>query len=247
MIKVAIPGVNGRMGQAVAKAVLQSEDLQLVIATVRDTCEQLGAKVANSDVTITDKILNADFDVLIDFTLPTGVLEHLDYCVAHAKAMVIGATGFTEEQLEQVRNAARKIPIVMASNMSIGVNVCYKLLAQASKMLHGQHSEHGEEWEMSIIDVHHMHKKDSPSGTAKQIAKVLCEHSGKDLDEIAITSERIGDVVGTHVVTFKSPYEFITIGHEAQDRGIFAQGAITAARWVHDREPGLYSMQDVIG
>lgn len=238
MIKIALPGVNGRMGQAIAKAILQTQDMALVIATVRDT-EQVGQKVANSNVIITDKIFHADYDVLIDFTLPEGVMEHLAYCVEHNKAMVIGTTGFTDEQLATIEVAAQSIPIVKAANMSIGVNICMKLWGEAAKLL-------GKDWEMGIIDLHHQHKKDSPSGTAKQISKVLSENSRKNPDEIEMLSDRRGEIVGTHIVTFKSPYEFITIGHEAQDRGIFAHGAVTAAKWVYKRDPGLYSMLDVI-
>lgn len=239
MIKVAIPGVNGRMGQAVASAVLKSNDLELVVATVRDTCEQIGSKVANSDITITTKILSNDFDIMIDFTLPEGVMEHLAFCRANKKAMVIGATGFTPEQLDIINAAAREIPILMSSNMSIGVNICYKLLSNASQLLRN-------DWDVSILDLHHKHKKDSPSGTAKQMAKIVADNTGKNLTDIHIESHRNGDIVGTHIVTFKNPVEFITIAHEAQDRSIFAQGAVVAARWLSNKEPGLYSMQDVI-
>lgn len=238
MIKIAIPGVNGRMGQAVAKEVLQASDLDLVIATVRDVA-QIGQKVVNSNVIISDKILHADFDVLIDFTLPDGVMQHLAYCRANKKAMVIGATGFSEAQLDQIKAASKEIAIVMSANMSIGVNICFKLLAQASQML-------DQGWQTSILDLHHQHKKDAPSGTAKQMANILTENSSKDLTEIEIVSERHGDIVGTHIVTFKTPTEFVTIAHEAQDRSIFAQGAVAAARWAFDKPAGLYSMLDVI-
>lgn len=239
MIKIAIPGVNGRMGQAVASAVLQSDDLELVIATVRDTCHQIGSKVANSDITITTKILNNDFDIMIDFTLPEGVIEHLAYCRTNKKAIVIGATGFSSEQIEQINEAAREIPILMSSNMSVGVNICYKLLSNASQLLR-------DDWDVSILDLHHQHKRDAPSGTAKQMARIVSDKTGKNLTDIQIESYRKGDIVGTHIVTFKNPLEFITIAHEAQDRSIFAQGAVVAARWLSDKGPGLYSMQDVI-
>lgn len=227
------------MGQAVASAVLQSDDLELVIATVRDTCHQIGSKVANSDITITTKILNNDFDIMIDFTLPEGVIEHLAYCRTNKKAIVIGATGFSSEQIEQINEAAREIPILMSSNMSVGVNICYKLLSNASQLLR-------DDWDVSILDLHHQHKRDAPSGTAKQMARIVSDKTGKNLTDIQIESYRKGDIVGTHIVTFKNPLEFITIAHEAQDRSIFAQGAVVAARWLSDKGPGLYSMQDVI-
>lgn len=240
MINIAIPGVNGRMGQAVAKAVLKATDLHLVIATVRDTCAQLGDKVANSDVTISSKILNADYDVLIDFTLPEGVMEHLDYCHTYRKAMVIGSTGLKDAEMQRIKDAAKDIPILLSANMSIGVNVCFKLLMNASKML-------GPEWQASVIDLHHQHKKDSPSGTAKTMAQLLASNTGKALSDIEIVSYRKGEIVGSHIVSFKTPHETITIAHEAQDREIFAEGAVTAARWICGKMPGLYSMLDVIG
>lgn len=240
MIKIAIPGVNGRMGQAVAKAVLQANDLQLVIATVRDTCGLVGNKVANSDVIIEDKILNADFDVMIDFTLPEGVIEHVKYCAENHKAMIIGATGFSVQQMEIIRQASQEIPIVLAANMSIGVNICYKLLATASEMLNNYS-------QISIMDLHHQYKKDAPSGTAKHMAKVIAENSGRETSQIEMVSQRKGEIVGSHIVTFKSSHDTITIAHEAEDRGIYAHGAITAARWIVGKNPGFYSMLDVIG
>ncbi|HSX19891.1 MAG TPA: 4-hydroxy-tetrahydrodipicolinate reductase, partial [Gammaproteobacteria bacterium] len=150
MIKVAVPGVNGRMGQAVVTEVMQSADMDLIVATAR-AGEQLGSKVAKSDVVVTNNISNSDFNVLIDFTLPMGVMEHLAFCREHKIAMVIGTTGFTDEQLVAIKNAAADIPIVLSSNMSVGVNICFKLLASASKMLSDQN------WQMGIIDLHHEH------------------------------------------------------------------------------------------
>lgn len=238
MIKVAVPGVNGRMGQAVANAVLQNPAMQLVVATVRDSA-MVGKKVANSDVVITSGIAETGFDVLIDFTLPEGVMQHLDYCVAHKKAMVIGTTGLSVQQMQRITEASKTIPIVMSANMSVAVNVCFKLLAAAAKML-------GPDWQMSITDLHHQHKKDAPSGTAKHMAKILAENSGQDVIDVAIDSQRYGDIVGTHIVSFKSPTDIITIAHEANDRGIFAQGAVAAATWLHGKPIGLYSMLDVI-
>ena len=153
--------------------------------------------------------------------------------------MVIGSTGFNEQQLNTIKQAATKIPIVKSSNMSVGVNICYKLLATAAKMFDSN-------WDISIVDVHHKHKKDSPSGTAKEMAQVLATSSGKLLDEINIYSERQGETIGEHTVTFASPEEIVMIGHVAESRNIYATGALTAARWINEREPGLYTMQDVI-
>lgn len=239
MIKVAVPGVNGRMGQAVAAEVLSANDLQLVLASVRADNQLLGSKVANSDVVITTGLQDINFDVLIDFTLPAGVIEHVEYCRQHNNAMVIGATGFNAEQLQIVQSAAQHIPILLSSNMSVGVNKAYKLIAYASKMF-------ANDWEASVIDIHHKHKKDSPSGTAKQIAKIIADNAGMELEDIGMHSERQGETIGEHAVIFSNEFEQVIISHISQDRRIYAQGAVIAARWLVQQKPGLYSMLDVI-
>lgn len=237
MIKIAVPGVNGRMGQAVANAVIASNDLHLEIAMVRDTSNLLGSKVANSDVVISNHI-NPNFDVMIDFTLPEALIQHVVYCQENSKAMVIGTTGLSHEQIKTIEQASEVIPIVLSSNMSIGVNICFKLLAQAAKML--------KNTDISIIDLHHQHKKDAPSGTAKTMANIIAKNAAIDLDKITINSQREGEIIGAHIVSFNSPSETITIAHEANSRHIFAEGAVVAARWIYGRQPGLYSMLDVI-
>lgn len=233
-----MPGVSGRMGSLIAQKILQTKDMQLTSATVRDTNELLGQKVANSDVVINNNLSAADFDVVIDFTLPESVLQHINYCVSHNKAMVIGATGFDDKQLHVVKEAAKQIPIVLAANMSIGVNICYKMLAAASKML-------DKSWQISIDDTHHKNKKDAPSGTSKQFAKVINDNINHKT-EIQFSSQRLEEVVGIHTVSIKNQFEEIIVGHIANDRSIYAEGAIVAARWVYNKQPGLYSMQDVL-
>ncbi len=235
-IRIAVPGVNGRMGSLIAQQVSQSQDLTLVLATVRPGNALLGTKVVNSNVSLVSE-LHADFDVLIDFTLPEAVLKHLDFCVRHKKPMVIGATGFSVEQLDILRAAAQEIPIVQGYNMSIGINACYKLLAQAAGLF-------GSNWDVEIYDLHHQHKKDAPSGTAKEMAKIIQQNSPQVA--ISFSSKRHGEVVGEHKVTFKTPEESVQIAHISHDRGIYAQGAIVAARWIYAKTPGLYNMQDVI-
>lgn len=238
MIKVAVPGVSGRMGSMIAQKILQTEGMQLTSATVRDTNALLGQKVANSDVIINTDLSGSDFDVLIDFTLPESVLRHINYCVAHNKAMVIGATGFDDKQLQFIKEAAKKIPIVLAANMSIGVNICYNMLAAASKML-------DKSWQIAIDDTHHKNKKDAPSGTSKQFAKVINDNITHQT-QIQFSSQRLDEVVGIHTVSIKNQFEEIIVGHIANDRSIYAEGAIVAARWVYNKQPGLYSMRDVL-
>ncbi len=177
--------------------------------------------------------------VLIDFTAPAGVVEHLEYCLQHNIAMVIGVTGFTEEQFKLIEQSATKIPIVLSANMSIGVNICYKLLAHAAKLFDNS-------WDVKISDVHHQHKKDSPSGTAKHMARVIAAERGIDTSSIEIISERRGEVVGEHAVIFTNETETVTINHTANTRDIFAIGAVNAARWIQGKKPGFYTMNDVI-
>lgn len=183
--------------------------------------------------------IDSNPDVLIDFTAPEGVVEHLDYCLQHNIAMVIGVTGFSEEQFKLIEQSATQIPIVFSANMSMGVNICYKLLAQASKLFDST-------WKVKISDVHHQHKKDSPSGTAKHMARVIAAERDIDVSNIEITSERRGEVVGEHTVMFTSATETVTINHTASTRDIFATGAVNAARWVYGKKPGFYTMNDVI-
>ena len=239
MTKVAIPGVNGRMGQAVAAEVLSASDLQLVLASVRADNSLLGSRVANSDLVITTGIQSVSFDVLIDFTLPVAVMEHVMYCLQHKKAMVIGTTGFNAEQLEIINAAAQDIPVLLSANMSIGVNKAYKLIAYASRMF-------TEGWQITVTDLHHQHKKDSPSGTAKQIVKIITDNTGKALDDITLHSERRGEVIGEHSVIFSNQVEQVIISHISQDRRIYAQVAVIAARWLVQQKAGLYSMLDVV-
>lgn len=239
MINIAVPGVGGRMGAEIAAQVLQSSHLTLTVAMVREGNKLAGTKLPKSNLVIATSLDSAKFDVLIDFTLPEGVMRHVDYCVQNKIAMVIGSTGLSDPQLKTIRLAAEEIPIVLSANMSVGVNVCYKLLANAAQTI-------DKNWDISILDVHHKNKKDSPSGTAKQMANILSVNSNKPLDEINIYSERQGETVGEHTVTFASEDELIMIAHIAENRSIYAKGALIAAKWVFGRAPGLYSMMDVV-
>lgn len=219
MIKIAVPGANGRMGSVITQLIQESPNLEFVGATRRGRPD--------------------DFDVLIDFTSPEGTMVHLQQCLDNKAAIVIGTTGLTEHQFAAIQQAAKQIPILYSANMSVGVNVCYKLLASAAAMLENN-------WDVSIHDVHHQHKKDSPSGTAKQMAQVIAKNSDRSLEDVKILSERRGEFVGTHSVTFSNPMEDIIIIHMAKDRSIFAAGAITAAQWLYTQKPGLYTIEDLL-
>ena len=214
MINITVPGLNGRMSTAIKNQISRSQDLTLVE-------------------------IDSIPDVLIDFTAPAGVTKHLEHCLQHNIAMVIGVTGFTEEQFKLIEQSAARIPIVFSANMSIGINVCYKLLAQAAKLFDNT-------WSVKISDVHHENKKDAPSGTAKHMARVIAAERGIDVSDIEIISERRGEIVGEHSVMFVNEAETLTINHVANTRDIFAIGAINAARWVYGKNPGFYTMNDVI-
>ncbi|MDP2379025.1 MAG: 4-hydroxy-tetrahydrodipicolinate reductase [Pseudohongiella sp.] len=266
MIRIAIAGVAGRMGRTLVQAVVDKADTAKVCAgiTLPDD-PQLGtdigliAGVGALGVMACQSLVNCleDFDVLIDFTSPEATLVHLDQCVAAGKAMVIGTTGFTAEQKQQISMAARTIPVVFAPNMSAGVNISLKLLQLAAKAL-------GDDVDIEIVEAHHRHKKDAPSGTALRMGEVIAEALGRNLDDVAvygregITGERDrktigfatirgGDVVGDHTVIFAGQGERLEITHKASSRMTFASGAVRAAVWLGSRPAGLYSIDDVLG
>lgn len=228
------------MGAAIANQILQADNLNLALVTARKGNPMVGSKFANTNLVVETDLDAAAFDVLIDFTTPEAMLGHLDYCLQNKTAMVIGVTGLSDQQLDYLLQAAQQIPIVYSANMSLGINICYKLLSTVSKIV-------DQTWNVAISDVHHQHKKDSPSGTAKQLAKIIASERNIDPESVMIKSERRGEVVGEHTVTFSNPAETITISHVANTRDIFANGALNAATWVFSKkEPGLYSMMDVI-
>ncbi|MDP2284113.1 MAG: 4-hydroxy-tetrahydrodipicolinate reductase [Pseudohongiella sp.] len=266
MIRIAIAGVAGRMGRTLVQAVVDKADTAKVCAgiTLPDD-PQLGtdigliAGVGALGVMACQSLATCleDFDVLIEFTSPEATLEHLGQCVAAGKAMIIGTTGFTTEQKQQISMAARTIPVVFAPNMSAGVNISLKLLQLAAKAL-------GDDVDIEIVEAHHRHKKDAPSGTALRMGEVIAEALGRKLDDVAvygregITGERDrktigfatirgGDIVGDHTVIFAGQGERLEITHKASSRMTFASGAVRAAIWLGSRPAGLYSIDDVLG
>jgi 4-hydroxy-tetrahydrodipicolinate reductase len=264
MTNICIVGAGGRMGRTLIEAVQQAEGLELTVATEQAGSSLLGADagemagVGRLDVAITDDPAAhaGGFDVLIDFTRPEGTLHHLEICRSAGRAMVIGTTGFTDGQKQVIREAGGDIPIVFAPNMSVGVNLCLKLLDLAARVL-------GDDVDVEVIEAHHRHKVDAPSGTALRMGEVVAGALGRDLAECAIygregnTGERdrrtigfetirAGDIVGEHTVMFAGPGERVEITHKASSRMTFAKGAVRAAAWLKDRPAGLYDMQDVL-
>jgi 4-hydroxy-tetrahydrodipicolinate reductase len=264
MVRIAINGAAGRMGRALVEACMQHPDLTLGVAVDLPESGCIGkdagmiAGVGECGVNITDSLqqnLQA-FDVLIDFTRPEPSLAALEVCRAHGKKMVIGTTGFSEKQRQQIQQAAQSIGIVFAPNMSVGVNLCLKLLELTAKVL-------GDEVDIEIIEAHHRHKVDAPSGTALRMGEVIADTLGRKLSEHAIygregnTGERdrktigfqtvrAGDIIGDHTVMFADIGERIEISHKASSRMTFAKGAMRAAAWIASQNKGLYDMQDVL-
>jgi len=264
LLQVAIAGSSGRMGRALLEGVFQAPDLRLHAALERhdspflgkDAGELLGAPCG---VRITDNVPAAlvGADVLIDFTRPEGTLRHLQACVASGVKMVIGTTGLTAEQKARVAEAAQRTAVVMAPNMSVGVTLMLTLLESAARVLR-------EGYDIEIIEAHHRHKVDAPSGTALRMGEVIAQALGRKLDEVAVygregvTGERApstigfatvrgGDIVGDHTALFAGIGERIEITHKASSRATFALGALRAARFLVDKRSGLYDMRDVLG
>jgi len=264
MIKVAIVGAGGKMGKTLLEACAEKDGLEVTVATEREGSSLIGVDagelvgLGKTDVAIADSLGNAeqDFDVLIDFTRPEPTLSHLDWCVKHNKRIVIGTTGFSDEEKAHIVSAAKSIPVVFAANFSVGVNLTLKLLETTAKVL-------GDDVDIEIIEAHHRHKVDAPSGTALAMGEVIANTLDRDLSECAVygreghTGERdrktigfetirAGDIVGEHTVYFAGLGERIEIAHKASSRMTFGKGAIRAAAWLQQQAVGLYDMRDVL-
>jgi len=262
--RVAIAGASGRMGRMLIEAVLAADDCVLTAALDRPDSPALGQDSAaflgqRSGVAIgadIDAALAAS-DVLIDFTRPQGTMAHVAAAVRHGTALVIGTTGFDPAQKAAIGEAARQVPIVLAPNMSVGVNVTLKLLEMAARAL-------SSGYDIEIVEAHHRHKVDAPSGTALQMGEVIAAAQGRSLQDCAVyqrvghTGEREpgaigfatvrgGDVVGDHTVMFLGMGERIEISHKSNSRATYAQGSLRAVRFLAQQPPGLYDMADVLG
>lgn len=262
--QIAIAGSSGRMGRALLEAVAQSADFRLKCALERpdspfldrDSGEIIGA---SNGVRISADIAAglSGCNVLVDFTRPEGTLQHLDACVDHGVKMVIGTTGFSEAEKARIQAASQSIAIVMAPNMSAGVNLVFKLLDVAARVL-------AEGYDIEIVEAHHRHKIDAPSGTALRMGEVIAQALDRDLRSCAVygregvTGERKpatigfatmrgGDIVGDHTAMFAGIGERVEITHKASSRATFALGALRAARFLSAKQNGLYDMQDVLG
>ncbi len=263
LLNIAITGCSGRMGRALLESIAQAPDARLHAAIDRSGSPQIGRDAgeligAANGVTITDDIPAAlqGCHSLIDFTRPEGTLEHIRHCRNQGVNLVIGTTGFSAEQKLEIAAAARDIAIVFAPNMSVGVNLVFKLLEMATRVLN-------EGYDIEIIEAHHRHKVDAPSGTALRMGEVIADTLGRSLAECAVygregvTGERSpstigfatvrgGDIVGDHTALYAGLGERIEISHKASSRATFAQGSVRAARFLADKRNGLFDMQDVL-
>ena len=263
-LKIAIAGASGRMGRMLIEAVMAADDAQLVGAIDVPTSPAIGQDAAgfsgkNANVLISADLSVAlkDADFLIDFTRPEGTLNHLAYCVAHGVKMIIGTTGFDAQGKAEIEAAAQKIAIVFAPNMSVGVTVTMKLLEMAAKSF-------ANGYDIEIIEAHHRHKVDAPSGTALKMGEVVASALGRDLNEVGVfarqgvTGERDpssigfatirgGDIVGDHTVLFAGIGERVEITHKSSSRVTYANGSLRAARFLQHQASGLFDMNDVLG
>lgn len=266
MTRVAITGAAGRMGRVLIEAVAADKQASLGATVVladdpmagvdAGALAGLGKTLGVNTATCLDAVLN-DFDVLIDFTTPESTLNNIDICRAHGKQIVIGTTGLTDKQKARLNQAAVDIAIVFAPNYSVGVNLCLNLLRMAASVM-------GEDSDIEVVEMHHRHKVDAPSGTALRMGEVVAETLGWNFNDVACYGRegktgarphqqigfetiRGGDVVGDHTVMFAADGERVEVTHKAQSRMTFAKGAVRSAKWVVNQPSGLYDMQDVLG
>ena len=263
-IKLGICGAAGRMGKTILEVCKNIKDVKICAAIEHPDSPYIGhdagevAGIGNLGVQITDSISSSSnkVDVFIDFTLADSVIQNINECESLGCSMVIGTTGLNDEAKARIQSAAKNISIVFAPNMSIGVNLCFRLLEVAASTI-------GKDADVEIVEAHHRDKKDAPSGTAIRMGEIIASTTDRDLKDCAIygregTSEsrdknsigfetiRAGDIIGDHTVIFATTGERIEISHKATSRKNFANGAVRAALWLADKDKGLFDMQDVI-
>ncbi len=260
--KLIVVGAAGRMGSRILALAVDIGQFDIIAAVEKKGHPDIGkdaglvAAVAPLKVKL-DNIYPAGADVAVDFSQPQAAGNTVDYCVKNNTALVLGTTGLPAEQIEKVKAAAAKIPVVYATNMSVGMNVLFALVGKTASML-------GDDYDTEIIEQHHRFKKDAPSGSALTLAENICKATGKEFPAclthgrngkdalrqkgtIGMHAVRAGDITGIHSVVFSSLGETVTLNHTAHSRDTFARGALRAAQWLIGKKPGLYSMADVLG
>ncbi len=235
MIKLGIAGACGKMGRRIFELASQDKDFDLTLALEKKGTPLIGKELGKLKVSSNQDGMFL-IDVLVDFTLPAASVLNLDYVARYKKALVLGTTGLTDDQVKKVQEIACLVPVVFSPNMSIGVNMLFDMLPEIAKRL-------GPNYDIEIVEAHHKAKQDAPSGTAKKMIQGLAV-SGKN--NIPCHSIRMGDIFGDHTVIFCGNSERIEIKHQAHSRDLFVVGALKAAKWVFGKPAGLYSMQDVL-
>lgn len=264
-VRIAVTGAAGRMGKTLIEAIANAGGCELTAALERPESSLLGADAGElaglgKNGVIVQASLEAvleQFDVLIDFSVPLATLSNARLCGTNGKRIIIGTTGFSPAQKTELLGSLQAVAACMASNYSTGVNLCFKLLDIAARILN-------EDYDIEIVEAHHRHKTDAPSGTALSMGEVVANALGRELREVAVygregltgarkpetigfATVRAGDIVGDHTVMFAADGERVEITHKASSRMAFARGAVRAARWLSDKPQGLFSMQDVLG
>jgi len=265
MLKIAVAGCGGRMGREISQIAHGADGVELVGGTERPSSPFIGsdlftvAGIGSGGSKVVEDLSEIidDIDALIDFTAPEATMSNFDIIAEKGKIMIIGTTGLTDEQKKHIKDNSGKARCVMAPNMSVGVNLMFKLVEEATKVI-------GSQYDIEIIDIHHNLKKDAPSGTAVRLGEICAKGTGRDMakvgvygrhgvtgertkEEIAIMTLRAGDVVGEHTVIYAGQGERVEITHKAGSRKNFAVGAVRAVKWVSGKKMGLYDMQDVLG
>lgn len=253
--RLVVIGAGGRMGQRIMAMAQETSGLRLVGAVDVSTHPSQGTQVA-PDVTLSDQFPEMA-DIVIDFSLPEGTDKTLAFCAAYNAALVLGTTGLSESQKVALNTLSQQVPVVQATNMSVGMNTLFATVGKIAKML-------GDNYDIEIVEQHHRFKKDAPSGTALSLAESICEDTDRDLGQslvhgregkdalrqkgdIGMHAVRAGDIVGIHSVIYSTQGETITINHTAHSRDTFVGGALRAAQWLIGKAPGAYSMRDVLG
>jgi 4-hydroxy-tetrahydrodipicolinate reductase len=237
MVKLAVSGCCGRMGQRITALALKDKIFK--VHALLEGSGRLDLPMSLNGLAVhTDNKALKGANVLIEFTSPEATISNLKACQKHGVNMVIGTTGLTKPQIAQIKKASSKIAIVFSSNMSVGVNLVFALIRQAAQIT-------GKNYQMYLTETHHIHKKDAPSGTAITMAQVAEQYSKSKVKDIQ--SLREGEVIGDHTITFESPVDLISIHHHAKTRDIFAEGSLVAAKFLAKKKKGLYNMQDVLG
>lgn len=260
--KLAISGAAGRMGRRIVALAIDSENFEIISAKDRTDHPDFGrdagllANLLELGVKVEDKY-KPGADVVIDFSLPEAVQETIDYCIDQKAALVMGTTGLSDDQLQNLESASKRIPVIYGTNMSVGMNVLFSLVGKVANLL-------GEDYDIEIVEEHHRFKKDSPSGSALTLAENICSETGRPYPgslvhgregkdavrkqgQIGMHAVRCGDITGVHSVMYSTLGETITINHRASNRDNFVRGAIRAAAWLAGKKPGWYSMMDVLG